>query len=183
MDYIPKEDLIEDTPFGTVIHKKGVPLWLTAFRPEWHQQQLVFREDDYFGKSIEQTAGTNQIVGYDEYIGKQLMYCAWRDSSPIPIIRASTVPEMGNKARLVTVSEYWLNTLLSPFAHHLIEKLKWHPSVFSSFTRMDQAWESLLILMNGDPTTQTLFSDLKNATNALPFDVSRTLIEGFCEGA
>jgi hypothetical protein len=181
MTEIPNEDSIESTPFGDLTRKKGHPIWKTYFREPWELEHVFINLE--FGEILEQVFGSVQLAGYDDKLGLQILYCAWRSRSKTPLIRVSTVPESGNKARIVTVSECWLNILFSPFCHLLKAVLMVHPSVFSSFTRADQNWESLRLLMNGDPNPWTLSSDLKDATNAIPFDVAKTLLRGFCMGA
>jgi hypothetical protein len=172
-------DSIEPSPFGEVRRVKGEPLWRTLFRPKWQTDAF---QVDTFGDVLEQLYGSVQLAGYDSILGTQILWCAWNERSVYPLLRAGTVPEMGNKARIVTVSEAWLNLLFSPFCHLLKAALQSHPSVYSSFKKSDQNWEALRLLMNGDPETRTLSSDLKDATNAIPFSIAERLVKGFCKG-
>jgi hypothetical protein len=116
------------------------------------------------------------------------MYGAWKEYHPCPTLRAEVVPEMGNKARLGTMSPYWVNALQAPLSHVLIDMIKYHPSVFSSFHRQDQAFEAVKGLCKlkakalGD-SEYVLSSDLKDATNAQVWDLTIAMIRAFMEGA
>jgi hypothetical protein len=121
------------------------------------------------------------------------MYVAWKEYQPTPVLRTEVVPELGNKARHVTLSEYWLNVIQAPLAHLLIEAMKFHPSVFSSFHRQDQAFEAVKGLCSlketslkgpswGDRREYILSSDLKDATNAQNWEVTKSLLNGFIQG-
>jgi len=137
LTHVPEFDSIEETPFGPAIHKRGIPLWKTLFRKETLSTEREFLDRYTLVKGIE-----DRFTGLDEVLGEQIMYVAWKESYPNPILRAEVVPELGNKARVVTLSEYWLNILQAPLAHLLVEAVKYHPSVFSSFHRQDQAFEA-----------------------------------------
>jgi hypothetical protein len=175
MTAIPTESKEEVTPFGPVTHTKGIALWRTAFQSEMHP-------GGEFLELYHNALGQAQIIGFDSVSGKQILYCAWKDMEDIPTIRTSIVPEQGNKARIITVGPYWVNILFSPLAHFLKEKVRWHPSVFSSFTRANQAWEGLTTIWTGRRVDNVLSSDLKNATNAIPHKTAIALLEGFMEG-
>jgi hypothetical protein len=127
--------------------------------------------------------------GLDEYIGKQLLYCAWKDLKAFPTLRTTIVHEMGNKARVVTPAPYWIQVLEAPFAHTIVQAMRFHPSVWSSFSKQDQCWEAMRILTKvktlycrDGSHCLTLSSDLKNATNVQRYGLSRALIDGFCTG-
>jgi len=202
---IPEVDSIEKTPFGDAVFKRGIPLWKTLFREETLLTNREFLSRYALVKGIE-----DRFVGLDEVLGEQIMYVAWKESYPTPVLRAEIVPEMGNKARIVTLSEYWLNVLQAPLAHLLIEAMKFHPSVFSSFHRQDQAFEAVKGLTRikakalrprmrvksidyhpwpTKPTVKTftveegvLSSDLKDATNAQNWEVTKMLLRSFISG-
>jgi hypothetical protein len=198
---IPEVDSIEKTPFGDAVFKRGIPLWKTLFREETLLTNREFLSRYALVKGIE-----DRFVGLDEVLGEQIMYVAWKESCPTPVLRAEIVPEMGNKARIVTLSEYWLNVLQAPLAHLLIEAMKFHPSVFSSFHRQDQAFEAVKGLTRikakalrtsmrvesidyhpwpQKPNTVTegvLSSDLKDATNAQNWEVTKMLLRSFISG-
>jgi len=183
---VPETDSTEDTPFGKVYRKAGLPLWQTLFRKE---DDLEVQGHDLFEAM---TWGfpkgqPGRFWGLDRVTGKQLMYVAWKDSSPTPIVlRASVVPEMGNKARMVTLSPYWVNVIQAPLAHLLIEAMKYHPSVFSSFHRQDQAWEAVRQLVKIKDISLVdqfvLSSDLKDATNAQQFELTKVMLKSFIDG-
>lgn len=180
MSVVPEEDLEEETPFGICKHIKGIPLWKTAYRPEpLNLDRELFEEFDLI-------EGQPRMAGLDEYAGIQIMYCAWKERDKTPFVRAEVVPEMGNKARHVTVSAYWLNILQAPLGHALIEALKWHPSCFSSFHREDQAWEAAKQLCRAKqplgPNEYILSSDLKDATNAQQWLLSKVMLRAFAQG-
>lgn len=181
LDVIPESTFMEDTPFGKVSHIKGIPLWKTAYRPYPLETKLSF------GDSYKLVEGQpDRVAGLDNYAGIQIMYAAWKDMDQTPLVRAEVVPEMGNKARHVTVSAYWLGVLQAPLAHALVEALKWHPSCFSSFHREDQAWEAARSLCRVDrPLSKDewiLSSDLKDATNAQQWDLTISMLRGFMLG-
>lgn len=186
---VPEEDALLDSPFGPVVKRKGIPLWKTLFRTEIEQQEVL----DQTWLSVRPLIKDqdHRFWGLDNAFGRQLMYCAYLDSiEPVStgdiIIRATCVPEMGNKARFVTISEYWLNTLMAPLAHLLVELLKCHPTVWGSFHRMDQTWACCQGLTKVDFTqqfTNVLSSDLKDATNAQDMTLSRAMLRGFLVGA
>lgn len=177
------KDFTEDTPFGPAVHRAGIPVWKTLFRTE----------DEYITVSKQSWLAQRELIknqegrfwGLDSSTGKQIMYCAWKEISDLPELRAEVVPEMGNKARIVTISDYWLNVIQEPLAHLLIEALRFHPSVFSSFSRMDQAWAAteMVAKVKYDPEHHwVLSSDLKDATNAQQFELTKSLIRGFLAG-
>jgi len=186
---VPVETKMEDTPFGLASHIEGIPLWKTLFRKEVLETEEPFLTPYSLIKDL-----GNRFVGLDEVLGNQLMYVAWREYSPIPVLRTEVVPEMGNKARHVTLSEYWLNVIQAPLAHLLVEAVKYHPSVFSSFHRQDQAFEAVkglcrlkrpqldLPIKRAGPTEYVLSSDLKDATNAQNWAVTKSLLTGFING-
>nr|UJQ92865.1 MAG: putative RNA-dependent RNA polymerase [Narnaviridae sp.] len=192
---LPRESSTEQTPFGEVQIVGWIPLWKTLFR-KTRPYGTFLEEDEYFDGFFD------RIVGLDEVTGKQLMYVAWKEISPTPTLRATVVPELGNKARLVTLSEYWLGILEAPLAHLLVEAMKFHPSVFSSFHRQDQAFEAVKglcklkpkglrskCLRRGDHcrskrdhSEAILSSDLSDATNAQDFALTKAILRGFING-
>jgi hypothetical protein len=175
---------MEDTPFGVAEHREGVPLWKTLFVSQEDQIDLIFSDFlDVIPWIKDFPSGRH---GLDAYTGKQIMYCAWKEMEALPLLRATTVAELGNKARMVTLSAYWLNVLQAPLAHLLKEILKSHPCCYSSFTRGDQAWEAARSLGNIPPgvisSFKVLSSDLKDATNAQMHDLTRHMLREFLVG-
>lgn len=181
LDIIPETSIEEKTPFGICKHIAGIPLWKTAFRPDTLDTELSFL-DTY--RYVE--GQPDRVMGLDDYTGIQIMYAAWKDRDSIPLVRAEVVPEMGNKARHVTVSAYWLGVLQAPLGHALIEALKWHPSCFSSFHREDQAWAAAQQLARVNrplgKDEWILSSDLKDATNAQQWGLTKSMLRGFMMG-
>jgi len=181
LSVVPDSDFIEETPFGDVIHKSGIPLWKTAYRPE-----VLYTEREFLEEYELIKGQPNRVMGLDEYAGIQMLYAAWKDKENIPEVRTEVVPEMGNKPRHVTVSAYWLNLLQAPLAHYLIEAMKWHPACFSSFHREDQGWEAARQLARiKRPLSKDEFvlsSDLKDATNAQQWDLTKSMLRGFMAG-
>lgn len=180
---VPEKDYTENTPFGPASHRAGIPIWKTLFRTE--DEYITVSNQTWLEerKLIKKQEG--RFWGLDSATGKQIMYCAWKEISDLPELRAEVVPEMGNKARIVTISDYWLNVIQEPLAHLLIEALRFHPSVFSSFSRMDQAWAAteMVAKVKYDPSRHwVLSSDLKDATNAQQFELTKALIRGFLSG-
>nr|AMR08652.1 RNA-dependent RNA polymerase [Phytophthora infestans RNA virus 4] len=172
---------MEDTPFGVAEHREGVPLWKTLFVDQETQLELIFSD---FGDSLDWIKDVpGRVYGLDDYTGRQILYVAWKEMEDIPHIRASTVPELGNKARIVTLSAFWLNVLQAPLSHIMKEVLKYHPSCFASFTRGDQAWHAASGLGRLNPRSvagySVLSSDLKNATNAQHIALTRDMLRAF----
>mgnify|MGYP003572102243 CR=1 FL=1 len=189
---VSDKDEVEDTPFGPAVKKKGRPLWKTVFRTEpvsLEDWTAHYREwnaklfESYF--LIKEQPG--RFHGLNKDTGRQLMYVDWKESSKVPVLRAEVVPEMGNKARHVTIGPYWLNVLQAPLAHVLVDAVKYHPSVFSSFHRQDQAFEAVkgLCRIKKRQLTKSeaiLSSDLKDATNAQQWKVTKMILQGFIDG-
>jgi len=179
---VPETDEEENTPFGRVTHHCGIPLWRSLFRDEILDTEKSFLDTFTFIKE----QGW-KFYGLDRALGEQLMYVAWKEYDPTPVLRATVVPEMGNKARHVTLSAYWLNVLQAPLAHVLIDAMKWHPSVFSSFHRQDQAFEAVKGLCRLEidkyPSIKyALSSDLKDATNAQNWSITKVMLQSFING-
>nr|QIP68008.1 MAG: RNA-dependent RNA polymerase [Bremia lactucae associated narnavirus 1] len=175
------ESYLEDTPFGIAEHREGVPLWKTLFVEADHQLELMFSD---FGDKLDWIKDVpERVYGLGSYTGRQIMYIAWKEIEVLPLIRASTVPELGNKARIVTLSKFWLNVLQAPLSHVMKEVLKYHPSCFASFTRGDQAWSATNRLSRLNPRSisgfAVLSSDLKNATNAQVISLTKRMIKAF----
>lgn len=179
---VSTESFEENTPFGIARHWSGIPLWKTLFREVPIPPDMDFLQEWYLVKDQ-----PGKFRGLDEVTGIQILYVAWRQLNPIPVLRAEVVPEMGNKARHVTLSDYWLNVLQSPLSHLLIDAMMYHPSVFSSFHRQDQTWEAVkgmcakkeLSLPKGH---SVLSSDLKDATNAQQWSITIGMLRGFITG-
>jgi hypothetical protein len=184
---VPENDEEEDTPFGIVRHHAGIPIWRTLFRKEPYMFAGEFLEPYTLWSQWEIRVREGRFRGLDEDTGKQLMYVAWKEYRPLPVLRAEVVPEMGNKARHVTLSEYWLNVIQAPLSHTLVSAMKYHPSVFSSFHRQDQAWEAVKGLCRSErpylaPGEAVLSSDLKDATNAQQWELTKSILKGFIQG-
>jgi len=182
LTHVPTESREEETPFGIARHTSGIPLWKTLFREDPIPPDVDFLTEWYLVKDQ-----PGKFRGLDEVTGIQILYVAWRQLTPIPVLRAEVIPEMGNKARHVTLSDYWLNVLQSPLSHLLIDAMMFHPSVFSSFHRQDQTWEAVkgmcakkqLSLPDGHAV---LSSDLKDATNAQQWKITIAILRGFVRG-
>lgn len=176
----------ERTPFGIARHVEGIPLWKTLFRTDEQTEKLLYK--DYLSPAL---AGfpkeqPGRYYGLDELTGRQIMYVAWKDMTHDIRVRAEVVPEMGDKARHITVGPYWLNVIQAPLAHMLIECMRFHPSVFSSFSRQDQAWEAVKGLVKHKITSlkkhYVLSSDLKDATNAQQWELTKGMLRSFIHG-
>jgi len=179
---VSTESFEEDTPFGIARHWSGIPLWKTLFREIPIPPEQEFLTEWYLVKDQ-----PGKFRGLDEVTGIQILYVAWRQLVPIPVLRAEVVPEMGNKARHVTLSDYWLNVLQSPLSHLLIDAMMYHPSVFSSFHRQDQTWEAVKGMclkkqLSLPPGHAVLSSDLKDATNAQQWSITKAMLQGFIRG-
>jgi hypothetical protein len=200
---IPEFSYEEETPFGKAVHIGGIPRWKTIFRNEPLETSREFMSRVSLIRGLE-----DRFTGLDETLGEQIMYVAWKESQPTPILRAEVVPELGNKARVVTLSEYWLNILQAPLAHLLVEAMKFHPSVFSSFHRQDQAFEAakglarlkvhglrklrstnVEWLKDGskrethfETDEAVLSSDLKDATNVQNWNLTKVMLRSFIRG-
>jgi len=184
---VPLSDEKEETPFGTAYLKEGLPIWQTLFRDEFSLSDVIGHElfEPVLSGFPKDQVG--RFYGLDRVTGKQILYVAWKELPQLPYnVRAEFVPEMGNKARIVTLAPYWLNVLQAPLAHLLIEGMKYHPSVFSSFHREDQAWSAVKGLVKiGDVSLTNQFvlsSDLSDATNAQQLELTKVMLKSFIDG-
>uniref|UniRef100_A0AAT9JA15 RNA-dependent RNA polymerase n=1 Tax=Reticulitermes grassei narna-like virus 1 TaxID=3133488 RepID=A0AAT9JA15_9VIRU len=179
---VPEVDEEISSPFGTVVYKAGLQKWRTVFRKE------PYPEGEFLEKLFEgyPKESYGRFSGLDKVTGKQILFMAWCRLTPNPInTRAEVVPEMGDKARMITITPYWVGVLQAPLSHILVSAMKYHPSVFSSFHRQDQAWEAakaLAKLKHQFGQYPMLSSDLKDATNAQQFDLTRSMLKAFMEG-
>jgi hypothetical protein len=185
---VPEQDLEEKTPFGIAYHVKGKPLWRTLFRDKddpMYNSTLEYLEQIKRGFPVE--SGLH-FAGLDRVTGRHVMYVAWKELEPLPIVlRAQVVPEMGNKARIVTLSPYWVNVLQAPLAHLLVDGLRMHPSAFSSFARQDQAWDACRQMIrlkdiSLEDDHAVLSSDLSDATNTQHFELTKVMLREFLHG-
>nr|DAZ87949.1 TPA_asm: RNA-dependent RNA polymerase [Siminarna virus] len=202
------EAWVEEVPWKPfkVNHLKGIPQWKYLFRPEVLETEEPFGAPRLSGFPKGQVG---RLWGYDEALGRQIYYVAWKkfqemkqSEGPRPRlsqwayydppredyrvdVRAEVVPEMGNKARIVTISPWWVQVLQSTLAHPLIELMKFFPQTFSSFHRQDQAWSAAMELHNVEHKADDwlLSSDLKNATNAQNIPLTREMLRAFLRGA
>jgi len=207
--YVPDHDTSEVTWFGA-------PYRLVAGRPRWQtmcRDSPVHQPHHVFGESTEDMVldfenfkYEDPLYGLDHATGLQLLQWAIEDSikngilagSPYdngvplkkgdvaPSIRASAIGEPGAKSRVVTVGEDCLTILLQPFAHHLLGKIKLHPSATAGLTRGWQLYEWVKGLRSAGPvpreTTYFLSSDLTTATDYCRHDFSLAMLEGYLEG-
>jgi len=194
----------------------GAPYRLIAGRPRWQtmcRETPVSRPDDEFGESAETMVldfenfkYEDPLYGLDSATGLQLLQWSIEESirnglldgtpydngvplrkgNVAPSIRASAIGEPGAKSRVVTVGEDCLTILLQPFSHHLLGKMKMHPSATSGLTRGWQLYEWCKRLRSAGAckgeTTYFLSSDLTTATDFCRHDFSLSMIEGFMEG-
>jgi len=189
--YTPEEDENISTPYGNLICPKGAKRWRYWTRSEPY---LTYPEID-FGKvlpeeffSIGDKKCNLYYQGYDEAIGPQIISVAFLEylkhgDKPIPC-RVLTIPEPGYKSRIVTTGPFWLNILQQGLSHILKDKLKSHPSVVSSLTKSDQAWQAMYRFSQKEFPEDfwVLSSDLKEATDHIPKVIGRVLLESFLEG-
>jgi hypothetical protein len=125
-----------------------------------------------------------RVKGFDEVFARQVQYVCWKNLPEIPVIRAEVVPEMGNKARIVTSGDYHLGPLQSPISQLFKLYLVLHPSAHSSLKRCDQAWRAVVSFQGtvNDESHLTLSSDLEDATNALVQRLAEAKARGFAKG-
>jgi hypothetical protein len=182
MTKVPEQDEEEDTPFGIAKLKAGIQKWRTVFRVKtpWSDYPTGKLGDmDSIGAYFKL-----RVKGFDEVFARQVQYVCWKHLPDIPIIRAEVVPEMGNKARIVTCGDYHLGPLQSPISHLLKWYLGFHPSAHSSLKRCDQAWRAVVSFQGteNDKSHYTLSSDLEEATNALVQRLCKAQVLGFARG-
>jgi len=130
--------------------------------------------------------------GFDEAIGLQILiiayleYLKWKQTDGKSLFaRAIFVPEPGYKSRMVTTTEWWVNILQQGPAHIMRGFLEQHPSAISGLMRTDQAWQSLYLAKNAKdfpPNSKVLSGDLSEATDHIPWDLAKGLIQWFCIG-
>jgi len=97
----------------------------------------------------------------------------------------TSVPEPGAKVRIPTIAEADVVTYLQPSAHILKSIMESDPSLRAGFGAAAQAYEYLkrqkgLVIHEG---FGMLLGDFEVATDNMEHEVSRIIIDGFCEGA
>jgi len=128
--------------------------------------------------------------GFDHAIGMQILACAtlryleWSKTGMAIPTRVTFVPEPGGKVRTVTTCQWWVVTLQQVPSHIMRTYLFNHPSAVSSMMKTDQAWQSLYLINNKDypEGSSVLSSDLKEASDHIPFVVAIQLFRGFWKG-
>jgi hypothetical protein len=144
----------------------GVQRWRTLFRKH------AIDDGDFLEPCPGLKNEPGNFRGLDEAFAVQTFYRA-RElslSDELPTCRAQYVPEMGNKARWVTVVPWYLQIFQAPAGHLLCDSLSMLPETYSSFHKLDQCWEAIKLFSQREHLpgqNSTLTSDLKNATNAL----------------
>jgi len=190
LEYVPEEDTLIPTPFGSQRDIKGVPRWRTWCRKEPYEGYPDVR----FGDETPETLIGFRVYrqGFDEAIGEQILISAWfamqaeLDKAGIPL-RVLTITEPGCKARIVTTGPWWLYVLQQALAHVTRAFLASHPSAESGMAMTDQAWQYLYLIRKADfsPLGEDLLclsSDLKSATDAIPHEIAERLLRGFVDG-
>jgi hypothetical protein len=184
-----KEDENITTPFGQLKCPKGHFRWRYWCRAE----PYTHYPDVSFGDVITEERFKDQhpyYQGFDEAIGNQILVTAylrfreWEITGLGIPCRVLTVPEPGNKARIVTTGPFWLKVLQQAVSHTLKDVLKWHPSARSSLMKTDQAWQALYLFQDKEfpEGSLVLSSDLSEATDCIPKEVGLRLFQGFCKG-
>jgi len=182
---VPKEPEVYHLPWGDHYCPADLERWASWGRLE--------ERGPWLSRSIfERVDRGARLRGCNEYTGEMIFTVAFikyeehcKDGKPIPI-RQATVSEPGGKARIVTTGPWWLAVIQQPLCHGLRELLGFHPSAHSCLLRCDQAWQSLHVLSNAKDSElaqdeYVLSSDLKEATDAIPHDVGRTMLRALLE--
>jgi hypothetical protein len=184
-----EEDEIISTPFGPLKCPKGCFRWRYWCRENPYDHY----PDVSFGDVIMEERFKDQhpyYQGFDEAIGNQILVTAyikfreWELTGLAVPCRVLTVPEPGNKARIVTTGPFWLKVLQQAVSHTLKDILKHHPSARSSLMKTDQAWQALYLFQDKQfpEGSAVLSSDLSEATDCIPKEVGLRLLQGFCKG-
>jgi hypothetical protein len=102
-------------------------------------------------------------------------------------VRTSTVPEVGEKARIITIPSFFHSTILSPWAHMTYGFLATSQECRSGIRGSNQGWELSLSMSISDQQLDWMFfnsvkprcvnSDLKNATDAAYFRAVKIVLE------
>jgi hypothetical protein len=186
---VPTEEESIFTPFGTMRCPAGRPRWRHWCRAEPYNHY----DEVSFGDVITEERFKDQhpyYQGFDEAIGSQILvvaylkYREWDNTGLAIPCRVLTVPEPGNKARIVTTGPFWLNILQQGTAHALKNMLSKHPSSRSSLMKTDQAWQALYLFQGKrfPKGSAVLSSDLSEATDCIPKEVGARLLTGFVKG-
>jgi hypothetical protein len=206
---IPVEEEVTQSPFGLIRCVPRFERWKTMCRSRRDLHFVrnnvitdIFAPGGPMSKTQEAVLGekivdvdtglpVNAHFGFDGVIGKQILsiaylqYLKWvREGKPPIPMRLAFVPEPGFKTRVVTTTKWWVNVIQQVPGHMVRDVLANNISAMSGLTKSNQAW-SYLYQVQGKvfPSGSSLLcSDLKEATDHIPFSIARALLEGFCEG-
>jgi hypothetical protein len=141
------------------------------------------------------------FVGLNKHTGLMIMACATEAAQRrgvldenlrlthknYPIAEVAVVSEPGFKSRIVTKTEWWLTTLLQPYAHWMLSEMKAFPSARhglggahqgfewakdSSWKEWNSSYDDFLLLS----------SDLSQATDHCSHEVGYQLMTGLLDG-
>jgi len=113
---------------------------------------------------------------------------AKREMESVLKVRASTVDEVGMKARIITVPSFFHSACLSPWAHLTYQALKTSRETRSGVSGTNHAWEMSMSLTASDPDLSWMFrspdgdveafnSDLSEATDRVWHDAIKTVLD------
>jgi len=136
-------------------------------------------KDKWLGEPNIRLVGIDYAFGLQVYACAFLKYTEYREKF-IPM-RLSTVNEPGYKSRVITITLWWVNVLLQAVSHIVQDCLACHPFAVAGLTRSSQAWNCMYQVQrkrfhNG---SSILCSDLKEATDHIPWEVAYNLLSGF----
>jgi hypothetical protein len=133
---------------------------------------------------------TDDLILADEEPGEYLFHLSLsrvkEDLESVLKVKASTVSELGEKARIITVPSFYHSTVLSPWAHLTYQALKTCRETKSGVSGTNHAWELSLSLTASDPDLVWLFasqdvkasnSDLSEATDRAYHEAIELVLE------
>jgi len=200
------ETRIAQTYFGQIYRTElGKPRFHTMCRlTNLPDTARLIESDNNFEINIEDYKVEDPIYGLDQYTGYQLLQWSieegidrgrldgtyWDSGQPLRVgspseVKPSPVGEPGFKARTVTVAEAWYTMFLSPFGHELIGLLKQDPRARCGLGGAYQGFEFAKEVHLCTPYADQIYglsSDLEQASEYIPHDVGKAILNGFIDG-
>jgi len=133
---------------------------------------------------------TEEVIDKREKTGDWLLHHSlmrMKDGYDCLSVKTSAIPEVGQKARIITVPSFFSSTILSPWAHLTYHFLATSRECRSGVRGSNQGWELSLAMSASDPDLYWLFhneelprcvnSDLKTATDAAYFKAVSIILD------
>jgi len=197
---VPIEDKIIELPYGIKLSdQKGIPRWRT-----WLRTYSVLAPDTVKFGELRHSYGEVFVTderrwGFDEILGYQIYAIALLEAKQFGFFdpdnyvvycpeaipsKLAFLPETGGKVRIVTTTLWWNIIIQQPVGHFFREVLSRHPAARDGLSRSEQAacWIKRLNKVLRNDSCRLLSSDLSEATDVIPPEVSSTLLGAFARG-